>query len=115
MGNWAAVVIHSSYDIPNNLFTRFNRPSSHFISPFIPLFVISKISLFHSLGFPILLGMSRKKFIKDVSGKNDSKHRLGGTIGSTLFALMQGVQVLRVHEVNEIIQGIKIFKKLLNN
>ena len=77
--------------------------------------LISKISLFHSLGFPILLGMSRKKFIKDVSGKNDSKHRLGGTIGSTLFALMQGVQVLRVHEVNEIVQGIKIFKKLLNN
>ena len=77
--------------------------------------LISKISLFHSLGFPILLGMSRKKFIKDVSGKNDSKHRLGGTVGSTLFALMQGVQILRIHEVNEIIQGIKIFKKLLNN
>ena len=77
--------------------------------------LISKISLFHSLGFPVLLGMSRKKFIKDVSGRNDSKHRLGGTIGSTLFALMQGVQILRVHEVNEIIQSIKIFKKLLNN
>ena len=56
-----------------------------------------------------------KKFIKDISGKNDSKYRLGGTIGSTLFALMQGVQILRVHEVNEIIQSIKIFKKLLNN
>jgi len=77
--------------------------------------LISKISLFHSLGFPVLLGMSRKKFIKDISGKNDSKDRLGGTIGSTLFALMQGVQILRVHEVNEIIQSIKIFKKLLNN
>ena len=49
------------------------------------------------------------------SEKNDSKHRLGGTIGSALFALMQGVQILRVHEVNEIIQSIKIFKKLLNN
>ena len=77
--------------------------------------LISKISLFHSLGFPVLLGMSRKKFIKDISGKNDSKDRLGGTIGSTLFALMQGVQIFRVHEVNEIIQSIKIFKKLLNN
>ena len=78
--------------------------------------LISKISLFHSLGFPVLLGMSRKKFIKDISGKNDSaKDRLGGTIGSALFALMQGVQILRVHEVNEIIQSIKVFKKLLNN
>ncbi len=77
--------------------------------------LISKISLFHSLGFPILLGISRKKFIKDISGKNDSKQRLGGTIGSTLFALMQGVQILRVHDANEVIQSIKTFKKLLKN
>ena len=77
--------------------------------------LISKISLFHSLGFPILLGMSRKKFIKDISGKNDSKQRLGGTIGSALFALMQGVQILRVHDVNEVIQSIKIFKELLKS
>ena len=77
--------------------------------------LISKISLFHSLGFPILLGISRKSFIKNISGRNDSKQRLGGTIGSTLFALMQGVQILRVHDVNEVIQSIKIFKELLKN
>ncbi len=77
--------------------------------------LISKVSLFHSLGFPILLGISRKKFIKDISEKNDSKQRLGGTIGAALFALMQGVQILRVHDVNEVIQSIKIFKELLKN
>ena len=77
--------------------------------------LISKISLFHSLGFPILVGMSRKKFIKDISRKNDSKQRLGGTIGSALFALMQGVQILRIHDVNEVIQSIKVFKELLKN
>jgi len=77
--------------------------------------LISKISLFHSLGFPILIGTSRKKFIKDISGKNDSKQRLGGTIGSILFALMQGVQILRVHDVNEVNQSIKVFKQLLEN
>jgi len=75
--------------------------------------LISKISLFHSLGFPILIGMSRKKFIKDISGKNDSKERLGGTLGSILFALMQGVQILRVHDVSEVNQGIKVFKELI--
>ena len=75
--------------------------------------LISKISLFHSLGFPILLGVSRKKFIKDISGTNDSKERIGGTIGSSLFAIMQGVQILRIHNVNEIIQSIKIFRRLL--
>ncbi len=75
--------------------------------------LISKISLFHSLGFPILLGTSRKRFIKDISGANDTKERLGGTISSSLFAIMQGVQILRVHNVNEVIQGIKIFRELL--
>ena len=77
------------------------------------IMLISKISLFHSLGFPVLLGISRKKFIKDISGNNDSKERIGGTIGSSLFAIMQGIQILRVHDVNEVIQSIKIFKELL--
>jgi len=77
--------------------------------------LISNISIFHSLGFPILLGMSRKKFIKDISGKNDSKKRFGGTISSSLFAALQGVQILRVHDVNEIVQSIKVFKKLIGN
>ena len=77
--------------------------------------LIGNISIFHSLGFPILLGISRKRFIKDISGKNDSDKRLGGTVSSSLFAMMQGVQILRVHDVNDIIQGIKVFKKLIKN
>ena len=77
--------------------------------------LISNISIFHSLGFPILLGISRKKFIKDISGKNDSKKRFGGTISSSLFAALQGVQILRVHDVNEVVQSIKVFKKLIEN
>ena len=74
--------------------------------------LMSKISIFHSLGFPIMLGVSRKRFIKDLSGNNDSKERLGGTISSSLYAMMQGVQILRVHDVNEISQSLKVFKSL---
>ena len=74
--------------------------------------LLRNISIFHSLGFPIMLGISRKKFIKDLSGVNDSNERLGGTISSSLFAIMQGVQILRVHDVNEVNQGIKVFKSL---
>ena len=77
--------------------------------------LISNISIFHSLGFPILLGVSRKKFIKDISGINDSKYRLGGTISSSIFAMTQGVQVLRLHNVNDTIQGIKVFKKIIKD
>ena len=74
--------------------------------------LINNISIFHSLGLPIMLGLSRKRFIKDVSGLNDSKERIGGTVSSCIYSMLQGVQILRVHDVNEINQGIKIFKKL---
>jgi dihydropteroate synthase len=77
--------------------------------------IIRKVSIFHTLGFPILLGLSRKKFIKDLSGKNDTMERLGGTIASSLYSLMQGVQILRIHDVNELIQSIKVFKQLIKN
>ncbi len=75
--------------------------------------ILRNISIYHSLGFPILIGVSRKRFIKDLSGNNDSKNRLGGTISSSIFAMMQGVQVLRIHDVNEIKQSIKVFKELI--
>ena len=75
--------------------------------------LMTNISIFHSLGFPILLGLSRKKFIRDLSGKNDTKERVGGTIASSLYSMMQGVQVLRIHNVNEIMQSIKVFKRLM--
>ena len=74
--------------------------------------LINNISIFHSLGFPVMLGVSRKRFIRDLSGINDSKERLGGTISSSLYAMMQGVQILRIHDVNEVIQSIKVFKSL---
>ncbi len=75
--------------------------------------IIKNISIYHSLGFPILVGVSRKRFIKEISGKNDSLFRIGGTVGASIFLMMQGVQMLRVHDVNEINQGIKLFKELL--
>ena len=74
--------------------------------------ILNNISIFHSLGFPIMLGTSRKKFIKDLSGNNDSKERLGGTISSSLYAMAQGVQILRIHDVNEVNQSVKVFKSL---
>ena len=77
--------------------------------------LISNISLFHSLGFPVLVGTSRKRFIKEISGTNDSNKRFGGTISSTLFCMMQGVQIFRVHDVNEINQSIKVYKNFLFN
>ena len=77
------------------------------------IMIIKNISIYHSLGLPILIGTSRKKFIKELSQNNDSTTRVGGTISSVIFGMMQGVHIVRVHDTNEIIQSIKIFKQLI--
>ena len=76
------------------------------------LTLISNISLFHSLGFPILVGTSRKRFINQISGEYDSKDRTGGTLASVLYLLSQGVQIFRVHNVREVKQGIMVYEKI---
>ena len=79
------------------------------------LTLISGISLFHSLGYPILIGTSRKRFISQIAGIYDTKERIGGTLASILYLLSQGVQIFRVHKVSEVKQGILVFNKILDN
>ena len=76
--------------------------------------IMSKISTFHSLGCPILIGTSRKRFIEHIVTKFDTPARTGGTLASVLYGLLQGVQLFRVHNVKEINQGILVFNKILN-
>ena len=76
--------------------------------------IMSKISTFHSLGCPILIGASRKRFIEHIVTKFDTPDRTGGTLASVLYGLLQGVQLFRVHNVKEINQGILVFNKILN-
>jgi len=76
--------------------------------------IMSKISIFHSLGCPILIGTSKKRFIKHIVTKFDTKNRFGGTLASVLYGLSQGVQLFRVHSVQEINQGILVYNKILN-
>ena len=78
------------------------------------IILLKNISIFHSLGLPVMLGLSRKRFIKEISKENDTKERLGGTVSSCIQAYLQGVQILRVHNVKEINQAFKVFKELQN-
>ena len=78
------------------------------------LMILNKISLFHSLGFPILIGTSRKRFINQISGKYDTKERIGGTLSSVIFSFSQGIKIFRVHNVKEIKQGLMIFEALFD-
>ena len=76
--------------------------------------ILNKISIFHSLGFPILIGSSRKKFINQISGKYDTKERIGGTLSSITFCFSQGIKIFRVHNVEEVKQGLLVFKTLID-
>tara|TARA_B100001057_G_scaffold341998_1_gene342877 strand:+ start:175 stop:1233 length:1059 start_codon:yes stop_codon:yes gene_type:complete len=77
------------------------------------LMILNKISIFHSLGFPILIGTSRKRFINQISGNYDTKERLGGSLSSILYSFSQGIKIFRVHNVKEVKQGLLVFEKLL--
>ena len=76
--------------------------------------ILNKISLFHSLGFPILIGTSRKRFINQISGNYDTKKRVGGTLSSINYSFLQGIKIFRVHDVKEVKQGLLVFETLLN-
>ena len=75
--------------------------------------ILNKISIFHSLGFPILLGTSRKKFINQISGNYDTKEKIGGTLSSITFSFSQGIKIFRVHNVEEVKQGLLVYETLL--
>ena len=59
------------------------------------------------------MGYQERSLLKNYQKKNDSSSRVGGTISSSIYAMMQGVQLLRVHDVNEINQSLKVFKELI--
>jgi dihydropteroate synthase len=75
--------------------------------------IISKISLFHSLGYPIMVGASRKSFIGKIMGYKDNPQRLGGTIASVLHSYLQGIQLFRVHDIQEIREALKVYSQFL--
>jgi dihydropteroate synthase len=65
-----------------------------------------------SLGYPILVGVSRKSFMQAATGEPDPRRRLPGSLAAGLFALMRGAVILRVHDVPETVQAIRVWQAL---
>jgi dihydropteroate synthase len=74
------------------------------------LALLARLSLFHSLGCPILLGASRKRFIGTLSNTEDAHDRMPGSVAVALAGVAQGVQVLRVHDVAETTQALTLWQ-----
>ena len=76
------------------------------------LAVLNGLSLLHGLGCPILLGASRKRLIGALSNEAPVEERLGGSLALAVLAIAQGVQIVRVHDVAETVQAIRVWRGL---
>jgi len=73
------------------------------------LVLLRDLPLFASLGCPILLGASRKSFIGRLSDGADAGNRLGGSLAAALAGARAGAQFLRVHDVEETVQALRVW------
>jgi dihydropteroate synthase len=70
------------------------------------------LSLLHGPGCAVLLGASRKRFIGTLTGIDDPKGRVAGSVAAGLYGVAQGVQILRVHDVAETRQALAVWTAL---
>ena len=74
------------------------------------LALLARLSLFHGLGVPLLLGASRKRFIGTIGNAPQARDRAAGSIAVALAGISQGVQMVRVHDVAQTAQAIALWR-----
>jgi dihydropteroate synthase len=74
--------------------------------------VLRRLPELAALGYPILVGVSRKSFIGAIAQEPDPSRRVGGSIAAALFALSRGASILRVHDVRETVQATRVWQTL---
>lgn len=74
------------------------------------LSLINALPLFHALGSPLLLGVSRKRMIGALSNEEPAHQRLGGSIALAMRGMDAGVHLLRVHDVPETVQARNVWR-----
>jgi dihydropteroate synthase len=74
--------------------------------------LLNGLALFHSLGCAIVVGASRKRMIGALSGEAPADQRLAGSLALALKAAEQGAQMIRVHDVPETVQALKVWRGL---
>ena len=69
--------------------------------------ILKKLESFQSLKFPLLVGLSRKSFIRKILNGEHDDH-LSGSISAAIFSVLKGAKILRVHDVKETLSALKI-------
>ncbi|MFM7793048.1 MAG: dihydropteroate synthase, partial [Microcystis panniformis] len=70
--------------------------------------LLRELGQFQDLDLPILIGLSRKRFIGEITGKDDPKERVFGTAAACAIAITKGADILRVHDVAAIVDVSKV-------
>ena len=76
------------------------------------LALLRRLSLFQTLGCAVLLGVSRKGFIGRISGETEPERRAAGSVAAGLAGLAQGAQMVRVHDVAETVQAVRVWQAI---
>ena len=74
--------------------------------------LVKQIGAFRSLGFPVLLGTSRKSFMGAVLGEEDPSKRDIATAATSIHGIINGVSIMRVHDIGANIDALKMIKAL---
>lgn len=74
--------------------------------------IINRLALFHGLGVPILFGASRKRIIGALSNEAPVSERLGGSVALAYQTAALGASIVRVHDVPETVQAVRIWRGL---
>jgi dihydropteroate synthase len=69
------------------------------------LVVLRHTAMYHGMGVPVLIGLSRKRFIASLSRGEEPKDRMAGSLAGALASFDQGAQIVRVHDVAETFQA----------
>lgn len=72
--------------------------------------LLARLPVLLNLGCPILVGVSRKGFIGRIVGRATPKDRLAGSLAAALTALRGGASILRVHDVDETLQAVRVWE-----
>ena len=75
--------------------------------------LLRNLSLLHDLGLPVLLGVSRKRFIGTIGQAEDAKDRMAGSLAVALHGIEQGAHILRVHDTVETRQAIRLQQAIM--
>lgn len=75
--------------------------------------VMASLDRFVAIGYPVLLGTSRKRFIGRATGVDLPKERVFGTVATTVIGAMQGVRIFRVHDVRANVEALAMTMAIL--